>query len=85
MDKSRQQFEDFAVSQGHSIEYFNGDYDWNSTRLAWLFWQASRENLEVELPYINTDPDYADPYTNGKRDGILEVGAVLNELGVTLK
>lgn len=49
-DKSRQQFERLAAKEGLSLEVFNGDYDWMNTRLAWKFWQASRESLEIELP-----------------------------------
>lgn len=50
MEKSREQFEKFAVKEGLPLEIFNGDYNWMNTRLAWRFWQASRESLEIELP-----------------------------------
>lgn len=48
MDKSREQFEKLAVEEGLSLEIFNGDYNWLNTRLAWRWWQASRESLEKE-------------------------------------
>ena len=48
MDKSRQQFEKVAEKEGLSLELFNGDYNWLNTRIAWKFWQASRESLEKE-------------------------------------
>lgn len=50
MSKSREQFEELAAKEGLSLEIFNGDYNWMNTRLAWKFWQASREILEIELP-----------------------------------
>lgn len=82
MDKSRQQFETWVQDNAYLFMHINLTYH---EAALYKLWQASRESLEVELPYINTDPDYADAYTNGKGDGILEVAAILNELGVTLK
>lgn len=82
-DKLREQFEEVAEKEGLSLEVFNGDYNWLNTRLAWKFWQASRESLEVELPNVSgiphTDYDY------GYRDGIEKCETILTSNGVKIK
>ncbi len=86
MDKSSLQFEEWFKKEYPLIEAQPENTLLQSVkRQCQKAWQASRKSLVVELPYINTDPDYSDPYTDGKDDGILEVAAVLNELGVTIE
>ncbi|HCZ9066197.1 TPA: hypothetical protein O4G11_001342 [Proteus mirabilis] len=50
MDKSRQQFESYCKDIDLPLEMFNGNYNWNNTRVAWEAWQASRESLINNLP-----------------------------------
>lgn len=45
-------------------------------------WQASRECLEVELPYLDA---YADDYLDGFNDAISEVEKRLTSAGVKIK
>jgi hypothetical protein len=54
---SRQQFEEWAVTQAGALELADlrfveshGEYYWAITRAMWSAWQASRESLVVELP-----------------------------------
>lgn len=86
MDKSMQRFEEFAANEGLSLEIFNGDYNWLNTRIAWTFWQASRESLEIELPEY---PDKSDPFYDdvdiGISLGVDQVKKVLITNGVKVK
>ncbi|MEY0094569.1 hypothetical protein AB7W34_16200 [Providencia rettgeri] len=47
MDKSRQQFEE-EFKRRYSIPLTDSDVF--IKEIAWKFWQASRESLEIELP-----------------------------------
>lgn len=85
MEKSRQQFEELAIKKGLSLEVFNGDYNWLNTRLAWKFWQASRESLEVELPRKHDEADEYDYYAIGYNSAIDKVKSVLIEDGVKIE
>lgn len=85
MEKSRQQFEAMATKEGLSLEVFNGDYNWLNTRLAWKFWQASRESLEIELPRKHDEDDDYDYFSMGFNAAIDKVKKVLIESGVKVK
>lgn len=78
MEKSREQFEDYCRTVDLPLEIFNGNYNWNSTRLAWEGWQASRESLVVELP-----KKYLGEYTRNKT--INECKDILISNGVKIK
>lgn len=85
MDKSREQFERLAAKEGLSLEVFNGDYNWMNTRLAWKFWQASRESLEVELPCKYEQDDEYDYFTMGYNAAIETMEEFLVSDGVKVK
>ncbi|EOL9006623.1 hypothetical protein ACOZ3Q_000608 [Cronobacter sakazakii] len=50
MDKSREQFEEFAQREKLSLAYSDCGYVYTSTDMAWRAWQASRAAIELELP-----------------------------------
>ncbi|EQA5722308.1 hypothetical protein AUN02_20765 [Cronobacter sakazakii] len=52
MDKSREQFEEFAEREKLSLAYGDCGYVYTSTEMAWRSWQASRAALEIELPDV---------------------------------
>ena len=64
-DISREQFEKFALSAegglfpGHLTKGEDGEYLNYATQCYWLFWQASREAVVVELPSAIESPPYA--------------------------
>lgn len=55
-NKMREQFEKFALSKigglsaGHLVKGEDGEYLNYASQCYWLFWQASREAVVVELP-----------------------------------
>lgn len=49
MDKSREQFEEFAERGKLSLAYGDCGYVYTSTEMAWRTWQASRAAVEIEL------------------------------------
>ncbi|EPR9124858.1 hypothetical protein ACU9GQ_002018 [Cronobacter sakazakii] len=49
MDKSREQFEEFAQREKLSLAYGDCGYVYTSTEMAWRAWQASRAAVEIEL------------------------------------
>lgn len=85
MDKLRQQFEELAVEEGLSLEVFNGDYNWLNTRLAWRWWQASRESLEIELPRKHDVDDEYDYFAMGYNLALNKIHDLLVEEGVKVK
>ncbi|ELY3804659.1 hypothetical protein SMX72_003241 [Cronobacter sakazakii] len=52
MDKSREQFEEFAQREKLSLAYGDCGYVYTSTEMAWRAWQASRAAAEVEIPEV---------------------------------
>ena len=76
MDKSRQQFEAFISK---------GDYPWvkGIIPVMWMVWQASRESLEVELPYKHQPKFYS--YEDGINTGINMCRDILISNGVKIK
>lgn len=61
-DISREQFEKFALSSegglfpGHLAKGEDGEYLNYAAQCYWLFWQASREAVVVELPKFDEYP-----------------------------
>lgn len=64
-DISREQFETFALSAegglfaGHLTKGEDGEYLNYAAQCYWLFWQASRAAVVVELPSAIESPPYA--------------------------
>ncbi|MEQ5183128.1 hypothetical protein ABN222_01205 [Providencia alcalifaciens] len=90
MDKSRQQFEE--EFRKHStldkvdifkIDSESDDYYYLATRWAWRWWQASRESLEVELPYKHQPKFYS--YEDGVNTGLNICRDILISNGVKIK
>ncbi|ELY4787496.1 hypothetical protein SM105_000871 [Cronobacter sakazakii] len=50
MDKSREQFEEFAQREKLSLAYGDCGYVYTSTEMAWRAWQASRAAVEIDVP-----------------------------------
>ena len=90
MDKSRQQFEEemakcLGMSVGEIRHHRDGDkYLTLTESVAWVWWQASRESLEVELPDLG-DVILDDYFVDGFNDAISEVEKVLISNGVKIK
>ncbi|QXO10340.1 hypothetical protein [Proteus phage vB_PmiM_ZX7] len=85
MDKSRKQFEELAVEEGLSLEVFNGDYNWLNTRLAWRWWQASRDSLEIGLPEPNPEDSGSPNFYDGYNTAISDIHDELISNGVKIK
>lgn len=72
-DISREQFEKFALSPegglfaGHLAKGEDGEYLNYAAQCYWLFWQASREAVVVELPERQVYESHAD--TSSFKDG----------------
>ena len=94
MDKSREQFEEWAINHKnhHNLPVFvfykdhNGDYVDIEAKLAWQAWQASRAALVVELPVPRYRAEYVYHCSNDLEwDNyfeIEEVKYVLSEAGI---
>lgn len=88
MDKSRQQFETYFLNkpQNH-IDPLKKDqfgyYYYLVTREAWEAWQASRESLQVELPYKHQPKFYS--YEDGVNTGLNICRDILISNGVKIK
>lgn len=76
MNKSRQQFEEFISK---------GDYPWvkGIIPVMWMVWEASRESLEVELPYKHQPKFYS--YEDGINTGLNMCRDILISNGVKIK
>ncbi|UXA35473.1 hypothetical protein KZA80_07615 [Proteus terrae] len=76
MDKSRQKFEEFISK---------GDYPWvkGIIPVMWMVWEASRESLEVELPYKHQPKFYS--YEDGINTGLNMCRDILISNGVKVK
>lgn len=89
MDKSRKQFEEYCRAKELPLEVFNGNYNWNSTRIAWEAWQASRESLEVELPQSipvdDEEASYEEGLSEGYNNAIDDFKQILISNGVKVK
>lgn len=85
MNKSRQQFEDHCKSVDMPLEIFNGDYNYNATRIAWEAWQASRESLEIELPEPNPEDSGSPNFYDGYNTAISDIHDELISNGVKIK
>lgn len=88
MDKSKQQFEDYCKSVDLPLEIFNGNYNYNATRIAWEAWQASRESLEVELPVklpTMDDDSFEEGLFEGYNSAIDDFKQILISNGVKVK
>jgi hypothetical protein len=61
MDKSKQQFEEFALSAagglgpGHLTKDVDGDYTNYAAQAYFDFWNGSRAALVIELPRVYTE------------------------------
>lgn len=72
-DTRREQFEKFALSAegglfaGHLAKGEDGEYLNYAAQCYWLFWQASREAVVVELPARKAYESHAD--TSNFKDG----------------
>ncbi|MEX6398997.1 hypothetical protein AB6E88_20045 [Providencia hangzhouensis] len=80
MDKSRQQFEE-EFKRRYSIPLTDSDVF--IKEIAWKFWQASRESLEIELP--QRKGICHNEYESGYFDGIDKCEDVLIRSGVKIK
>lgn len=85
MDKLKQQFEDYCKSADLPTEIFNGNYNYNATRIAWEAWQASRDSLEVELPRKHDVDDEYDYFAMGYNLALNKIHDLLVEEGVKVK
>lgn len=52
MDISREQFEDWIGERGWGTQKTNGFYDDPRTHDAWSSWNASRNAIEISLPFL---------------------------------
>ncbi|HGN0007862.1 TPA: hypothetical protein ACKRE5_001517 [Proteus mirabilis] len=80
MGKSRQQFEEFFIEQvpNHSNNVMH-----NALKESfWVFWQASRESLEIELP---EEQEILDSYEIGFNNAVNRVKDILISNGVKIK
>lgn len=84
MDKSRKQFEEYCRAKELPLEVFNGNYNWNSTRIAWEAWQESRESLEVEFPERKNYSGFQQ-FDNGYERAIDDCENILISNGVKVK
>ncbi len=89
-DISREQFESFAreVLDWSDDEFRlasdGKSYYWGSTGEAWVFWQASRAAIVVELPSPMDAPPYAS-YEGGWNDMRDEAVDGIEEQGLKVK
>lgn len=89
-DISREQFESFArdVLDWSDDEFRlasdGKSYYWGATGEAWVFWQASREAVVVELPSPMDAPPYAS-YEGGWNDMRDEAVDGIEEQGLKVK
>ena len=106
--KSREEFEiEFAAKRGLRIEQVisarHGDGYWDEARivtagigLAWHFWKASRESIEVELPPRKSADIESEKYPDMTmyeammregiwNDCIFECGKILRTAGIRIK
>ncbi|MCE1067534.1 hypothetical protein, partial [Pseudomonas asiatica] len=89
-DISREQFEKFALSAegglfaGHLAKGEDGEYLNYAAQCYWLFWQASREAVVVELPSPMDAPPYAS-YEGGWNDMRDEAVDGIEEQGLKVK
>lgn len=91
MDKSRQQFEEFIKFHVDDAEINNKfetannglNYADQHVDLMWIAWQASRESLEVELPYKFQPSFYS--YEDGVNTGFDVCADILISNGVKIK
>lgn len=89
-DMSREQFEKFALSAegglfaGHLAKGEDGEYLNYAAQCYWLFWQASREAVVVELPSPMDAPPYAS-YEGGWNDMRDEEVDGIEEQGLKVK
>lgn len=87
-NKMREQFEKFALSSegglfpGHLAKGEDGEYLNYAAQCYWLFWQASREAVVVELPKAyESAPPYAS-YQGGWNDMRVEVVDAIEAAGL---
>lgn len=91
MNKSRQQFEEFIKFHMDDAEIDNKfetannglNYADQYVDLMWISWQASRESLEVELPYKHKPKFYS--YEDGINTGLNMCRDILISNGVKIK
>lgn len=91
MDKSRQQFEETIKQLSDPSEFElklkranNGlNYADQYVDLMWISWQASRESLEIELPYKHQPKFYS--YEDGINTGLNMCRDILISNGVKIK
>ncbi|MDK6999250.1 hypothetical protein [Proteus mirabilis] len=91
MDKSRQQFEEFIKFHMDDAEINNKfetannglNYADQYVDLMWISWQASRESLEIELPYKHQPKFYS--YEDGINTGLNMCRDILISNGVKIK
>ncbi|EKT4568481.1 hypothetical protein QEM43_004199 [Pseudomonas putida] len=89
-EMSREQLEKFALSAegglfaGHLAKGEDGEYLNYAAQCYWLFWQASREAVVVELPSPMDAPPYAS-YEGGWNDMRDEAVDGIEEQGLKVK
>lgn len=82
MDKSRQQFEE-EFKRRYPIPLTDSDVF--IKEIAFKFWQASRESLEIELPEPNSDDSGSPNFFDGYNTAISDVHDELISNGVKIK
>ncbi|ELQ6021932.1 hypothetical protein R2217_000767 [Cronobacter turicensis] len=89
MDKSREQFEEFAQREKLSLAYGDCGYVYTSTEMAWRAWQASRAAVEIELPkyhdYTNQDTTRAQAEKSAYNSGVYDSAEVIRAAGLKVK
>ncbi|EFB0087292.1 hypothetical protein HGJ08_003896 [Salmonella enterica] len=97
MDESRKAFEHWALE---IMQFTPDDLTWDEKRncyrdyvphMAWKGWQASRADIEIELPTKNdiSDDDYPIPdlvdWDDGRNAGIQECAEAIRAAGIKVK
>ncbi|HCC0170591.1 TPA: hypothetical protein M3A60_000020 [Cronobacter sakazakii] len=89
MDKSREQFEEFAEREKLSLAYGDCGYVYTSTEMAWRSWKASRAAVEIELPkyheYTNQDTTRAQAEKSAYNSGVYDSAESIRAAGLKVK
>lgn len=92
-NKMREQFEAEAKKHFVSVpgvrnwlsKMANGDYQFERVHAAWIFWQASREAVVVELPDPSSDYDIPDRGINAVCEHWRKSRAAIEAQGLKVK
>jgi len=89
MDKSREQFEAWAINQcAYDLAYSDSTkrgYRSMKTKAAWKVWQASRAAIEIDTGYLLGDGDNDTEWTEGYNDGIQRADRAIRAAGLKVK